>query len=187
VASSLAEQHDVRESFLERAFMVTDYQILDRHDILNFMTGPSFDPRKTLVFEKDDIRESPPRYPARRGNASDSFNLTLYRPDAMVIETQTSEPGYLVVSENLYPGWKASVDGHGQRLLRGNFLFRVIELPEGKHRVELFFDSFPIKLGMAVSSFVGVLFLFFLFGRFFFKGWMRPSSRRGKHYLSQDK
>ena len=48
-------------------------------------------------------------------------------------------------------------------ILRGNYLFRVIELPEGKHKVEMSFDSFPIKLGMAVSSFVVVLFLLFLF------------------------
>jgi len=137
------------------------------------MTEPSFDPRKTLVFEKDGLMESPPRYPSRQSDASGVFELTLYRPDAMVIETRTSEPGYLVVSENFYPGWKASVDGHGQRILRGNYLFRVIELPEGKHKVELFFDSSPIRLGMAVSAFVISLFLPFLFYRLFFKGFLK--------------
>ena len=163
----------LRESFLPRAFMVTNYQILERKEILKFMTEPSFDPRKTLVFEKDGLMESPPRYPSRQSDASGVFELTLYRPDAMVIETRTSEPGYLVVSENFYPGWKASVDGHGQRILRGNYLFRVIELPEGKHKVELFFDSSPIRLGMAVSAFVISLFLPFLFYRLFFKGFLK--------------
>jgi uncharacterized membrane protein YfhO len=91
-----------------------------------------------------------------------------------------------VLSENCYPGWKASVDGQEKRILRGDYLFRVIELPEGKHRVEMFFDSFPIKLGMAVSSFVVVLFLLFLFYRFF-KGRMRQSRQRGTHYLNQGK
>ena len=171
--SHTSQSYALRESFLPRAFMVTDYQILSRADILNFMTGPSFDPRKTLVFEKDGLTESPPRYPSRQSDASGVFELTLYRPDAMVIETRTSEPGYLVVSENFYPGWKASVDGHGQRILRGNYLFRVIELPEGKHKVELFFDSSPIRLGMAVSAFVIPLFLPFLFYRLFFKGFLK--------------
>ena len=171
--SHTTHSYALRESFLPRAFMVADYQILEREEILNFMTEPSFDPRKTLVFEKDGLMESPPRYPSRQSDASGVFELTLYRPDAMVIETRTSEPGYLVVSENFYPGWKASVDGHRQRILRGNYLFRVIELPEGKHKVELFFDSSPIRLGMAVSAFVISLFLTFLFYRLFFKGFLK--------------
>jgi uncharacterized membrane protein YfhO len=91
------------------------------------------------------------------------------------------------VSEIFYPGWKALVDGHPQRILRGNYLFRVIELPAGKHRVEMSFDSFPIRLGMAVSSFVVVLFLLFLLGRFFFKGPMRRSRQGGTRYPNQGK
>ena len=177
--SHATHSYALRESSLPRAFMLTDYQILDREDILDSLTGPSFDPRNTLVLEKEGLVEGPPRYPARRSDASGSFELTLYRPDAMVIETRTNEPGYLFVSEIFYPGWKALVDGQAQRTLRGNYLFRVIELPAGKHRVELFFDPFPIKLGMAVSSFVVVLFFFLLFGRFFFKGPRRPSCRSG--------
>ena len=175
--SHTTHSYALRESFLPRAFMVTDYQILDREKILDFMIRPFFDPKKTLLFEKDGLLESPPRYPARQGNASGSFELTLYRPDAMVIETQTNEPGYLFVSEIFYPGWKALVDGHPQRILRGNYLFRVVELPEGRHRVELIFDSFPVKLGMAVSSFVMFLFLSFLFYHLFFKGSTCPSLR----------
>ena len=165
-----------RTTYLPRAFMLTDYQILDREEILDFMTRPSFDPKRTLLFEKDGLLERPPRYPARRGNASGSFELTFYRPDAMVIETQTNEPGYLFVSEIFYPGWKAMIDGHPQRILRGNYLFRVIELPEGRHRVELLFDPFPVKLGMAVSSFMMFLFLSFLFYHLFFKGSFRRHS-----------
>jgi len=168
--SHTTHSYALRESFLPRAFMVTDYQILDRDDILDFMTGPSFDPRKTLVFEKHGLTESPPRYPARQSDASGVSDLTLYRPDAMVIETRTNEPGYLFVSEIFYPGWKALVDGHPQRILRGNYLFRVIELPAGKHRVEMSFDSFPIRLGMAVSALAMFLFLGFVFCHLFFRG-----------------
>ena len=55
--SHATHSYALRESFLPRAFMVTDYQILDRDDILDFMTRPSFDPEKTLVFEKDGLLE----------------------------------------------------------------------------------------------------------------------------------
>jgi uncharacterized membrane protein YfhO len=105
----------------------------------------------------------------------------------MVIETRTNEPGYLLVSENHYPGWKALVDGQSRQILRGNYLFRVIELPQGKHRVEFVFDSFPIKLGMAVSSMVVVLFFLFSAGRFFFNRSTSPSGRRGLDSSERDK
>ena len=178
----------LRESFLPRAFMITDFKILARDEILDHMTQPSFEPRKILFFEKDSFLENAPRYPARQGDTSGSFSITSYRPDAMVIETQTSEPGYLFVSEIFYPGWKAMVDGHPQRILRGNYLFRVIELHQGRHRVELIFDSFPVKLGIAVSSLVMFLFLSFLFCHFFFKGsFGRHSCQRGTDYPDKRK
>jgi hypothetical protein len=171
--SHLTKSYALRESFLPRAFMVTDYRILDRETILNFMTGPSFDPRKTVVLEKEGLRDNPPQYPGRLSDASGSFEVKLSRPDLMVIETRTSEPGYLVVSENFYPGWKASVDGQEKRILRGNYLFRVIELPEGRHRVDLFFDSFPIKLGMTVSACTIFVFVAFIFYRIYLKWSLR--------------
>ena len=176
--SHATQTYALRESFLPRAFMVTDYLILDRESILDFMTRASFDPQKTLLFEKDGLPEGPPRYPARPSNAPGSIELTLYRPDAMVIETRTNEPGYLLVSENFYPGWKALVDGQQQRILRGNYLFRVIELPEGKHRVELIFDSLPIKVGFAASAVVMVVFIFVLIAHLFFGDSMSPFRRR---------
>ncbi|MCJ7596553.1 MAG: YfhO family protein [Desulfobacterales bacterium] len=149
--SHTTQSYALRESFLPRGFMVTDYQILDKEKLLDFMTRPSFDPKKTLLFEKDGLLERPPRYPARRGNASGSVELTLYRPDAMVIETQTNEPGYLFVSEIFYPGWKALVDGKPVPILRGNYLFRVIELPRGTHSVQFYYAPLTIKVGIAIS------------------------------------
>ena len=159
--SHTTQSYALRESFLPRAFMVTDYQILDREDILNFMTGPSFDPRKTLVFEKDGLTENPPRYPARRSDASGVFELTIYRPDAMVIETQANEPGYLFVSEIFYPGWKAFIDGQPTRILRGNYLFRVLEIPAGRHQVLLEFDPWTIKAGTGITLLTAFLILGF--------------------------
>jgi uncharacterized membrane protein YfhO len=173
--SHTAQSYSLRKSFLPRAFITTNYRIFPREEIIDHMTRPSFDPKKTILFEKDAFIDSPPRYPPRLGDTSGSFDITSYHPDSMVIETRTSEPGYLFLSEIFYPGWKALVDGHPQRILRGNYLFRVIELPGGKHRVELFFDPFSVKLGIAVSSFVIFLVLGFLSCYLFQKG---PLGRR---------
>jgi uncharacterized membrane protein YfhO len=63
----------------------------------------------------------------------------------LTYEVQADEAGVLVFSEIFYPiGWKASVDGQETPIMRANYLLRAIEVPQGKHTIELRFepDSF---------------------------------------------
>ena len=55
------------------------------------------------------------------------------------------------MSEIIYPGWKATVDGEKATILPGNFLFRVIPLNEGEHEVHLFFISWPFRIGACIT------------------------------------
>jgi uncharacterized membrane protein YfhO len=170
----------LRENCLPRAFIVPSSMVLAKSQILGFMVGSDFNPRRTILFEKEDIGEDPRLYVSDRSELPGNVEITHYRPDRIVLTAEAAHAAYLFLSEVFYPGWRAMVDGHPQRILRGNYLFRVVELPEGRHRVELVFDSLPIKLGMAVSSFVMVLFLSFLFYHLFFKGFFGPHSRKGQ-------
>jgi uncharacterized membrane protein YfhO len=85
----------------------------------------------------------------------------------MDLEAYTSEPAFLFTSEIFYPGWKAYVDGKTVETRRGNYLFRVIDLPAGNHHVSFRFEPLAIKLGVAVTlltlfAFLGIpLFFFF--------------------------
>jgi uncharacterized membrane protein YfhO len=77
--------------------------------------------------------------------------ITSYRPDEIAIRTDSGEPGYLFMSESFYPGWKAYVDDTPVKIQRGNYLFRVIELPRGKHHVRFVFDPVSIKVGAGIT------------------------------------
>jgi uncharacterized membrane protein YfhO len=74
-----------------------------------------------------------------------------YKNESIILRASTNKPGYLVMSEIFYPGWKATVDGEKATILPGNFLFRVIPLNEGEHEVHLFFISWPFRIGVLVS------------------------------------
>ena len=97
---------------------------------LSRLTHPDFDPKKTVLFEKEDeplgLRPQASPEPAPPGLA----RILSYRPDRLAIETDSPAFRYLFLSEIFYPGWKAFIDGQPTRILRGNYLFRVLELPQ---------------------------------------------------------
>jgi hypothetical protein len=66
------------------------------------------------------------------------------------VEARASGPGYLVLSEVAYPGWKVIVDGQLQELLIYQDVLRAVKLSEGDHRVEFIFQPQGLQLGFVV-------------------------------------
>ena len=141
----------LRESCLPRAFIVPACKIIQSKDMLDFMVSKDFDPTVTVLLENEE--NGPCRETLSRADYRSQTRILSYRPDEIHIKTDSNYPGYLFLSEVFYPGWSAFVDGNPKRILRGNFLFRVIEIPEGNHRVTLRFDPISIRIGMAITIF----------------------------------
>lgn len=84
-------------------------------------------------------------------------------PAQLTYEVQVDEAGMLVFSEIFYPvGWKASVDGQETAIMRANYLLRAIEVPQGKHTIQLRFEPdsyFKTKLWTVVFQYLVVLVL----------------------------
>jgi hypothetical protein len=84
--------------------------------------------------------------------ATGSVTILKRMAEKIILETKTSGPGFLVVSQQYYPGWKAYIDGgrvqthHTDGVLTGLFV------PAGHHTVELRFEPLSVKLGAALSG-----------------------------------
>jgi len=146
-----AGTYEERKSHLPRAFMVYGYELLEKEQILNRLAGPDFDPAKKIFFEKE---QDPPQLIQDASRSSlpiGQVKILSYRPDHITVQTESSEAGLLFLSEILYPGWKAFRDGQPARILRGNYLFRVLEVPEGCHEVRLEFDPWTVKAGTGIT------------------------------------
>ena len=151
--------YTIRSTGLPRAFLVPGHDVVERSEVLSRLTHPDFDPKKTVLFEKEDeplgLRPQASPEPAPPGLA----RILSYRPDRLAIETDSPAFRYLFLSEIFYPGWKAFIDGQPTRILRGNYLFRVLELPEGRHQIRLEFDPWTIKAGTGITLLTATMIL----------------------------
>jgi len=68
-----------------------------------------------------------------------------------VFDIDAAAPAVLVINEAWYPGWRAFVDGTETDVTPVDAIFRGVPISSGTHRVELFFDSQPYRIGRGIS------------------------------------
>jgi hypothetical protein len=87
-----------------------------------------------------------------------------YGNTRIVCEVDSEIPGYLVLLDSYYPGWKVFVDGKESSVLRANFAFRAVSVPAGRHRVEFAYRPLSFLIGCIVTSMTllcGIAIVFF--------------------------
>jgi hypothetical protein len=72
-------------------------------------------------------------------------------PGRVVVVTQTPAPGWLLLSDVWYPGWRATVDGRAAEVLRADYLFRAIRLEAGAHQIVFAYRPLSFWLGACLS------------------------------------
>jgi|GEM_PF-841247 len=87
--------------------------------------------------------------------AETSLNLLEYRPNRITLLVNNPVPGLLTISEAVYPGWTAFIDGQSAPILQANGLFRSVVLPaaldDHPHEVTFVYTPASFRLGAAVS------------------------------------
>ncbi|MDQ1257103.1 MAG: hypothetical protein QG656_1705, partial [Candidatus Hydrogenedentes bacterium] len=71
--------------------------------------------------------------------------------DRVEVHVELTPPGILVLADAWYPGWKALVDGNPAPVFPVDGMFRGVEVGEGEHRVEFYYDPDSFKIGRWVS------------------------------------
>jgi uncharacterized membrane protein YfhO len=86
-----------------------------------------------------------------------------YEPGNVRIDLSAPAPdgASLVVSENYYPGWKATVDGKAAAIGRADYTFIGVELPAGARSVQLDFTSPTYERGKVIT-WIAILFGFLM-------------------------
>lgn len=147
-------------SSFSRASLFYSYEhISSPKKIIERFYEKDFDFRNTLIIEeKVDM-------PSKKTSDKGKVDVKKYHSGNVEIETKTTSPALLFLSDNYYPGWKAYVDGRQTPIMRANYTFRAVNVPKGVHMVQFVYDPLSFKAGLLLGG-LGMLGVFagFKFG-----------------------
>jgi hypothetical protein len=89
---------------------------------------------------------------ALSGNGSAQVEVLADEPERTAARVRLDAPGYLVLSDTDYPGWRATVDDVPAPILRANGFVRAVYLEPGDHVVEFAFKPPSLTIGAACSA-----------------------------------
>jgi uncharacterized membrane protein YfhO len=116
----------------------------DHEEAFNLVHQSDFDPATVVVLEGVGGDVLP-------ANEAETVSIVSYLPNGILLDVTAAAPGYLVLSEVYYPGWRAYVDGQEEVIWRANYTFRAVHLEPGSHRVRFLFAPLTWKVGLGVS------------------------------------
>jgi hypothetical protein len=130
---------------LGRAWIVPAARQAPPDGMLAALADPAFDPAAEVLLEQPVPNLRPP--------TTFQYSVTLQDvPNGVTIRADLGAPGYLVLADTWYPGWRATVDGERVECLRANYAFRAVALDGGEHVVEMVYQPLSVRVGIVMSS-----------------------------------
>lgn len=154
---------------LPRAFPIYSWEVeKDEAKILSHLKDSQFDVRQKIF-----LAQAPPNVPLDTVEIPSDRIIPAKVYDNRInnfkVDVEMQKSGFLLLSENYYPAWKAYVDGKQIKIYRANYLFRAVYLDKGEHEVRFVFDSVPYRIGKTSTLLTSVLLLvmfgFYMIGR----------------------
>ena len=114
---------------------------------------PGFDARRTAVIDAPVTLE-----PLADG-AQETAQVSSFAPNRMELEVDAQSRGLLVLSENYYPGWRATVDGQAAPIYRVDSALRGVIVPRGRSHVVFRYAPASVYWGglLTMMAFLGTL------------------------------
>lgn len=143
------------KSVMPRAFMLYEWKNIENdNQLLENLIDPKFD------FENIALVEHPLEFESS-SEANNSVSFSSYETDGYEIEVETPKKGLLFISDSYYPGWKAYMDDQAVDIIRTDYAFRGVIVPEGKHTIRFEYRPDSFRQGIIISglSLVAIIFL----------------------------
>jgi hypothetical protein len=135
--------------WLPHAFFVDSLAIADGMTTLKNIASVSFNPQNIgYALEKIGSKIDPPQKDAKA-------SIVKYGTQDLEILVHSTGNNLLFLSDTYYPkGWKAFIDGKETEILRLNYLFRGVIVPEGTHKLTMKFEPQMFYLGKQISLWI---------------------------------
>jgi hypothetical protein len=121
--------------------------------VLATVLNPRFDVRRAALFDTSAKVRASTGVEALPAPLSVTATVRRYEPGKVTIDLSAPAPqaASLVVSENYYPGWTATVDGKPAGIGRVDYSFIGVDLPAGARSVALAFTSRAYETGKVIT------------------------------------
>lgn len=142
-----------------RALLVYAHEVIgEPAGMLARLAAEGFDPSRVLLLEEDP--------PASFGASSqagaaapENVRVASYAPDEVLVEASLPRPGFLLLLDVHYPGWRAWAGGREVPVLRANYVFRAVALPAGFSKVVFRYEPASFRWGVLLSFLAAALIL----------------------------
>jgi hypothetical protein len=120
--------------------------------IVPTLLDPRLDANRVVLLAEDAPIDLP-RLDSLPAASASRASVTTWEPGAMTVRMDPvpETDSYLLVSENWYPDWQATVDGRPVVPLKGDFSLLAVPVPRGAREVKLVIRSTAYRRGAAVS------------------------------------
>lgn len=140
------------KNFLPRAFMVySAFVEPNREQALKMIQEEQYDPAETVMLAGGEP------FTGMSGNGR--VEIVSMDNSLLSLTVDTDRPGYLVVSDTYYPGWRVFVNGQVKEIVRANHAFKAVFLEAGQTEVLFHYKSKPVEWGGIISLTVWMLVL----------------------------
>lgn len=141
----------------KRALFVPAARAGGAEEVLAAVRSPGFDPARLVWFDDGEVAAAAARVKGTARIVEDGVN-------SVIAETDSGGPGWLVLLDNWFPGWEATVNGKPARVRRADYAFRAVAVPGGKSVVRFDYRPRSLRLGLILALIAGLLMIIARYG-----------------------
>ena len=152
----------INESALPRAFVVKSSFTLSADDIVRLLTKTGFDPGAQVLFSKANGPPSPKilhqqKTSKTNPSSSNGCHWITNEPERVELSCFLDSPGWVVLSDTFYPGWRSWVNGKEVEIKRAYLQMRAVRAKAGNNKIVFEYRPRSWKIGKAIAIIAIVL------------------------------
>lgn len=133
------------------------------YEVKNFLARAYFLPTSLFKkFNKHNIFGKSLVEAVMQNIGHENIKINSYQPNKIILHTRTTSSGFLILSENWFPGWNVSVNGQKSKVMKVFDYFRGVSINPGSNTIIFEYKPLTLKIGKTLSG-ITVIFLFILF------------------------
>jgi hypothetical protein len=138
---------------LPRARLVGAVTVRADDEAVAYMLSDAFDPAREVVLSE------PPPIELDGSTPTGTVTWLTRTPNELRLAVSTDRPALLVVADNWFPAWRATVDGEDAPVLRAYHTLRAVPVRAGEHEVVMRYRSriVTVSLWLSLGLFVAML------------------------------